>query len=387
MKTALTASLLLTPLEQIFQPLLIVEAGRIVQVTSRAQTEVPAGARRLDFPDAVLAPGFIDIHIHGGAGHDVMHASATELESFERSLAASGVTSYFPTTVTAPLDATFVALERLAAAIETVPRRVPAGDLRAQPLGIHLEGPFLSHARRGVHPAEHLQAPDLQLFDRLWQAARGQMSFMTVAPELPKAEYLIGEAARRGVCVSLGHSDSTLSPVQAAIAAGARHATHTFNAMRPLDHREPGILGAVLADKRLSADIIADGIHVHREVVELFLRSKGPDGAVLITDAISAAGMGDGRYRLGGLEVEVRGRRCEHQGRLAGSVLTLDRAVRNVMNFAHWDLRNAVRLATLNPARVAGVAGRKGVLAPGADADIVVLTTGGEVIQTVVGGA
>jgi N-acetylglucosamine-6-phosphate deacetylase len=157
--------------------------------------------------------------------------------------------------------------------------------------------------------------------------------------------------------------------------------------MRPLDHREPGILGAVLTDNRLTADIIADGIHVHRDVVDLFLRCKGPDQAVLITDALSATGMGDGRYRLGGLEVEVHGQRCEHQGRLAGSVLTLDRAIRNVMHFADWDLRNAVRLATLNPAHVAGVAGRKGLIAPGADADIVVLTPRGEVIQTFVGGA
>ncbi|MBZ5569371.1 MAG: N-acetylglucosamine-6-phosphate deacetylase [Acidobacteriia bacterium] len=387
MKTILTASLLLTPLEQIFQPLLVMEDGRIVQVGSRAQAEVPAGARVLDFPDAVLAPGFIDIHVHGGAGHDVMHASAAELESFERYLATSGVTSYFPTTITAPLDATFVALERLASAIETVPQRERIGDVRAQPLGIHLEGPFISHAKRGVHPAEHLQAPDLQVFDRLWQAARGQVSFMTVAPELPKSEYLIGEAARRGVCVSLGHSDSTLAQVETAIAAGARHATHTFNAMRALDHREPGILGAALAEQRLTADVIADGIHVHPEIVSLFLRAKGPERAVLITDAISASGMGDGRYRLGGLEVEVHGQRCECEGRLAGSVLTLDRSVRNVMEFAGWDLRHAVRLATLNPARIAGVAGRKGVIAPGADADIVVLTSRGEVIQTFVGGA
>jgi N-acetylglucosamine-6-phosphate deacetylase len=174
--------------------------------------------------------------------------------------------------------------------------------------------------------------------------------------------------------------------VRTAIAAGAHHATHTFNAMRALDHREPGVLGAVLADDRLTADIIADGIHVHPEIVALFLRAKGPERAVLITDAISATGMGDGRYRLGGCEVEVRGERCEYQGRLAGSVLTLDRAVRNVMEFARWNLPEALRLATLNPARVAGVSRRKGVIAPGADADIVVLTRRGEVIQTMVGG-
>jgi N-acetylglucosamine-6-phosphate deacetylase len=373
-------------LERISRPVLVIEDGAIAQVTSRDHSEVPAGAQVRDFPGAILAPGFIDIHIHGGAGHDVMAANAAALEEIERSLAKHGVTSYFPTTVTAPLDDTYVALDRLAAAIETTSARKRNGSLRAQPLGIHLEGPFISHAKCGVHPTEHLQAPSLEVFDRLWQAARGKISLMTVAPELPKAEYLIGEAARRGVCVSLGHSDSLLAPVEAAIAAGARHATHTFNAMRALDHREPGILGAVLADERLTADIIADGIHVHPEVVRLFLLAKGAERAVLITDAISATGMGDGRYRLGGFEVEVRGERCERDGRLAGSVLTLDRAVRNAMKFTGCELQHAVRMATLNPARVAGFAGRKGQLVEGADADIVVLTQEGQPVQTFVAG-
>lgn len=386
MRTVLTASALLTPLERISRPVLVIEDGAIAQVTSRDHSEVPAGAQVRDFPGAILAPGFIDIHIHGGAGHDVMAANAAALEEIERSLAKHGVTSYFPTTVTAPLDDTYVALDRLAAAIETTSARKRNGSLRAQPLGIHLEGPFISHAKCGVHPTEHLQAPSLEVFDRLWQAARGKISLMTVAPELPKAEYLIGEAARRGVCVSLGHSDSLLAPVEAAIAAGARHATHTFNAMRALDHREPGILGAVLADERLTADIIADGIHVHPEVVRLFLLAKGAERAVLITDAISATGMGDGRYRLGGFEVEVRGERCERDGRLAGSVLTLDRAVRNAMKFTGCELQHAVRMATLNPARVAGFAGRKGQLVEGADADIVVLTQEGQPVQTFVAG-
>ncbi|MGA2000442.1 MAG: N-acetylglucosamine-6-phosphate deacetylase [Terriglobales bacterium] len=386
MRTVLTASALLTPLERISRPVLVIEDGVIAQVTSRDHGEVPAGAQVRDFPDAILAPGFIDIHIHGGAGHDVMTAHAAALEEIERSLVKHGVTSYFPTTVTAPLDDTYVALDRLAAAIETTSARKRNGSLRAQPLGIHLEGPFISHAKCGVHPTEHLQAPSLEVFDRLWQAARGKVSLMTVAPELPKAEYLIGEAARRGVCVSLGHSDSLLAPVEAAIAAGARHATHTFNAMRALDHREPGILGAVLADERLTADIIADGIHVHPDVVRLFLRAKGFERAVLITDAISATGMGDGRYRLGGFEVEVRGERCEHNGRLAGSVLTLDRAVRNAMQFTGCELQQGVRMATLNPARITGFAGRKGQLVEGADADIVVLTPEGQPMQTFVAG-
>ncbi len=387
MRTVLTASALLTPREQISRPLLVIEEGVIAQVTSRDRSEIPAGSQVRDFPGAVLAPGLIDLHIHGGAGHDVMTAHAAALEEMEHSLVKHGVTAYFPTTVTAPLDDTLVALDRLAAAIETTSARQRDGSsLRAQPLGIHLEGPFLSHAKCGVHPAEHLLAPSLEVFDRLWQAARGKVSLMTMAPELPKAEYLIGEAARRGVCVSLGHSDSLLAPVEAAIAAGARHATHTFNAMRALNHREPGILGAVLADDRLTADIIADGIHVHPDVVRLFLRAKGADRAVLISDALSATGMGDGRYRLGGFEFEVRGERCEHNGRLAGSVLTLDRAVRNAMRFTNCVLQDAVRMATLNPAQVAGFAGRKGQLVEGADADIVVLTPDGRPMQTFVAG-
>lgn len=386
MRTVLTASALLTPLERIEQPLIVIEDGQIARVSSRQLSEIPAGTEVRDFPDGVLAPGLIDIHIHGGAGHDVMTANAGALEDFERALVRHGVTGYFPTTVTAPLDTTCVALERLASAIETVSARSRDGSLRAQPLGIHLEGPFISHAKRGVHPSYHLQAPSLEIFDHLWQAARGKISIMTVAPELPRAEYLIAEAARRGVCVSMGHSDSPLAAVETAVAAGARHATHTFNAMRPLDHREPGILGAVLADERLTADIIADGIHVHPEVIRIFLRAKGAERAVLITDAISATGMGDGRYQLGGFEVTVTGERCEYEGRLAGSVLTLDRAVRNVVQFAGWNLQQAIRLATLNAASVAGFAGRKGHIVEGADADIVVLTGDGRPLQTFVAG-
>jgi N-acetylglucosamine-6-phosphate deacetylase len=387
MNIVVTAAQAFTPAGAISDTCVVIEDGRIVAVGSRDSMELPAGARVVDFGDNILAPGFVDIHIHGGAGHDVMNADAAALAALERSLAARGVTSYFPTTVTAPLDATFIALERLAAAIETADVRLTRnGGLRAQPLGIHLEGPFLSHAERGVHPPQHLLEPSLEIFDRMWQAARGNVSVMTMAPELANAENLIAEAARRGVCVSVGHSDATAEATLAGISAGARHATHTFNAMRALDHREPGIVGVVLSDDRLSAEMICDGIHVCPEVVKLWYRAKGPDRAVLVTDAISATGMGDGRYQLGGFEVEVRDGRCEYEGRLAGSVLTLDRAVQNVMEFASIGLSEAVRLATLNPARVAGVSGRKGALSEGADADIVVLSPRGEVVKTIVRG-
>jgi N-acetylglucosamine-6-phosphate deacetylase len=379
---ALTATTLFTPQERIEQPLLLVDAGVVVEMTSRARQEIPANCRVVDFRDGILAPGFIDIHIHGGAGHDVMGAGSDTLPPVERLLASHGVSSYFPTTVTAPMDATLAALERLADAVEA---SVPSGDLRARPRGIHLEGPFISHSRRGVHPSENLLAPSIPAFDRFWQAARGHIRVLTIAPEIPGALEVISQAAALGVCVSLGHSDAGLDAARAGVAAGARHATHTFNAMRPLDHRDPGILGEVLTDARLSADIIADGIHLDPTIVQLFLKAKGPEAAVLITDAIAATGMPDGRYRLGSLEVDVKGGRCLSGGKLAGSVLTMDRAVRNVMQFAQWDLQQTVRLATANPARVAGLKDA-GSIKAGAPADLVVLSPNGEVRNTIIGG-
>jgi N-acetylglucosamine-6-phosphate deacetylase len=382
---ALTATALFTPLDRIEQPLLLVEDRVIAEVTSRARREVPGNCRSVDFGEGILAPGFIDIHIHGGAGHDVMEAGADALPPIERLLAAHGVSSYFPTTVTAPMEATLSALARLADAIDAA-EKSSARDLRARPLGIHLEGPFISHKRRGVHPPENLLTPSVAAFDRFWQAARGHIRVLTIAPELPGAVEVIAEASARRVCVSLGHSDADLNAARAGIAAGARHATHTFNAMRPLDHRDPGILGEVLTDSRLSADIIADGIHLDPIIVELFLKAKGPDAAVLITDATAATGMPDGRYRLGSLEVEVKDGRCMVGGKLAGSVLNMDRAVRNVVQFARWELQQAVRLATLNPARVAGVK-QGGALEAGAPADLVVLSPSGEVRQTIIRGA
>jgi N-acetylglucosamine-6-phosphate deacetylase len=309
-----------------------------------------------------------------------MQSGDDALARMERHFARYGVTSYCPTTVTAPLDVTLSALDRL-----VLSDRIPRDSGRARPIGLHLEGPFISHAKRGVHPPENLVAPSVELFDKLWKAANGKVAVMTVAPELPGAPEMIKEAASRGVCISLGHSNATLAETEAGIAAGARHATHTFNAMRPLDHREPGVLGAVLSDDRVTADLIADGIHVHPEIVKLFLRAKGPQSAVLITDAISATGMGDGKFRLGGFEVEVKGDRCEYDGKLAGSVLTLDRAVRNIVQFTGWSLPQAIRLATLNPARVLG-RNDIGIIAPGAKADFVVLSPSGEVQRTIING-
>ena len=395
---AFTAGRLLTPTDSVEHPLLLVDHGHVLEISARGSRQVPAGIAASDFGDAVMAPGYVDLHIHGSAGYDVMDDRAEALPAIEHLLSRHGVTSYFPTTVTAPMDATLRALERLADAIEKRERENNNNEdakRRALPLGIHLEGPFISHARRGVHPPENLLAPTLTMFERFWQAARGRIRMMTIAPELEGAPEVIAEAARRGVCVSMGHSDADFAAAERGIAAGARHATHTFNAMRPLghrtedhrteDHRSPGILGAVLTDRRVSADIIADGVHLDPTIVKLFAQAKGPERTVLITDATSATGMPDGRYRLGSFEVDVRDGKCMADGKLAGSVLTMDLAVRNLARFAEWDLPQAIAAASRNPARAARIA-NKGVLTVGADADFVVLSREGEVLRTFVGG-
>jgi N-acetylglucosamine-6-phosphate deacetylase len=360
----------------------VVEDERIVALGARDHVAVPDGARHCDFPDKVLVPGFVDVHIHGGSGHDVMEVDPSALAAIERGMVKHGVTSYLPTTVTAPLPDTLRSLEHLGKAI----RKASNNAGRSRPLGIHLEGPFISHAKRGVHPPQNLLPPSPETLRELYQAAGGTVSMLTIAPELDGALETIADAVSLGIHVSLGHSNATLAEGNAGIDAGACHATHTFNAMRPLDHREPGILGVTLSDDRITADLIADGLHVAPAVIKLFLRMKGMDRAVLITDAISATGMPDGKYRLGGFEVTVTGDRCDLNGKLAGSVLTLDRAVRNVMGFASLTLANAIRLVTLNPASLVGVSHAHGMLAPGRVADIVVLTPSGEVVATMVAG-
>ncbi|PYX97870.1 MAG: N-acetylglucosamine-6-phosphate deacetylase [Acidobacteria bacterium] len=381
MKTCVTAARLFTPTDVIANPVVLIDSGTIQDLGTRSDLEVPAYAQHLDFPDLVVAPGFIDIHVHGGAGHDVMRDDPSGRIAFEKALAKHGVTSYLPTTVTA-------SMERILGAVDRLGNIICAEDVSqagARPLGIHLEGPFISAAKCGVHPAEYLVSPTVDLFERILDASGGTLRMMTIAPEVPGANEVIRHARERGVFTSIGHSNATFEEAAKGIAAGAVSATHTFNAMRALDHREPGILGAVLSDERIMADIIADGVHVAPAVVQVFLKAKGIDRAVLVTDAISATGMPDGTYQLGPFQVQVRGDRAEFEGKLAGSVLTLDRAVRNVMSFAKWSLQQSVILGTRNPAQLIG-ADTKGELAVGSDADLVLLSAKGEVVHTMVGG-
>ena len=370
-------------MEVIDDPIVIVEDKTIQRVASQAEIEIPSGCSRLDFPSLVIAPGYIDIHVHGGAGHDVMQDDPSGQIAFEKAMAEHGVTSYLATTVTASVDRILGAVDRLGNSMSA--ENIEHDHVGARPLGIHLEGPFISQAKCGVHPTEYLIAPTSELFNKIWEASGETLKMMTIAPELPGALEVIREALQRSVYTSIGHSNATFQEAIQGIAAGAVNATHTFNAMRALDHREPGILGAVLSNDDIMADIIVDGVHVAPAVVKLFLKTKGIDRAILITDAISATGMPDGSYQLGPFQVQVRGDRAEFEGKLAGSVLTMDRAVRNVMSFGEWTLQHSVILATRNPAQLIE-AGTKGMVTVGSDADLVFLTDAGDVVQTMVGG-
>jgi N-acetylglucosamine-6-phosphate deacetylase len=378
--TVLTAAKLLTPLTEIDAPQVTIEDGLITSIESRGALAVPDGAQHLDFPDATLVPGYFDVHIHGAMGHNTMEGTDEAFDTIGKFLSTCGVAAYLPTTVTAPIDMTLRALEGIAQQIER-------GDIGgARPLGIHLEGPFLSHSKRGVQPAEYLQAPSIELLQRFWEASRGHIVLMTVAPELPEAIPFIETAVRLGIRVSLGHSNATTPEAEAGVAAGAVSATHTFNAMRPLDHREPGLLGVVLDEPHLYAELICDGIHVDPLLVRLFHKAKTPDRGILVTDAIAATGMPDGIYKLGTMNVTVADGKCMFEGKLAGSVLTLDRAVRNFVKFTNASYGVAAHYASANPAHMTGFGETYGELAPGRKADITVLTPAGEVRSTLLSG-
>jgi N-acetylglucosamine-6-phosphate deacetylase len=381
MRSVVTAEKLWDGSSFIHRPIVSIEDGHIQSIASQESAALPKGAQILDFPGALLAPAFFDVHFHGAAGHDVMEATPVALETIGTFLATRGTGSFLATTVTAPLDATLKAVAALAKRIEEPP---VAG--RAHPIAIHLEGPFLSHAKRGVQPAAHLLTPDIATFDKLFDAAEGHVRLMTLAPELPGATELAAHATARGVRISVGHSNATAAETHAAIAAGAVSATHTFNAMRALDHREPGILGTVLTTDTLFAEIICDGIHNAPEMVKLWWRAKGPERAILVTDAMSAAGMPDGEYHLGGFPVQVANGRATANGVLAGSVLTLDRALANFVRFTGATAEQGVRLMTANPAAMTGLAGRTGSVAVAQSADLVAINAKGHLVGSVIGG-
>ena len=382
MMKVLTAARLITADRQIDEPVLVLEDASIRAIGSRGSAELPAG-EHLDYPGATLTAAYVDVHMHGCCGLDVMTATAEVLATIGSFLSRHGVGSYFPTTITAPRDATLRSLSGLAKLVQKAREREDEPSTGARPLGIHIEGPFLSHAKKGAHPQHDLLVPSVKFFDRMWEASEGAIGLMTIAPELPNALDVIARAAGLGVRVSLGHSNATYAEAEAGRAHGAVSATHTFNAMRSFDQREPGILGLVLSDDRLYAELICDGLHVHPAAVRLFRKAKGADRGILITDAMSATGMPDGLYKLGELEVRlIEGRCLIGENTLAGSTLTLEAAVRNFTRFTDAPLAEAVQLASRNPAEMVGLADQVGSLREGGAADLVVLSPEGAVLDT-----
>lgn len=379
MRKVITAEKLLTPDVTILQPVVVIEDGVIAHISSRVDEAFPAG-ETADYLDATLIPAFFDVHIHGSGGADVMEATRSSLTTVGQFLAQHGVGSYLATTVSAPVDTTLKSLCGLAKLI--------GSDIDgARPLGIHLEGPFISHAKRGAHAERDLVLPTIGLFNRMWEAAEGRIRLMTIAPELNGADEVIERAVELGVRISLGHSNAGTEDALRGVKAGATSATHTYNAMRRFDHRDPGILGVVLDRADLFAEIICDGLHVNPTVVRMFWKEKGSERAILVTDAMSATGMPDGIYHLGKLEVRVKDGKCiVGEDTLAGSTLTMDQAVKNFANFTGADLGTVAALATRNPARMTGLDSQVGVLETGREANLTVLSPKGDVVETILRG-
>lgn len=363
----------ITPTTEIHDAGILFRDGVIEAVGPRSSMSLPEGATEIQELDKTAAPGFLDVHIHGAGGHDVMEGTEPALAAVCKMIGSHGTTSFVATTVTADAEVICKSAEGISKYIGV---QQLAGDSRAEVLGIHFEGPFISPARRGVHPPQFIRLPSAELLGKFVEAAGGHAQILTIAPELLGAMPCIDAAHKSGLVVGIGHTDATYEQARAAIARGIHHAVHVYNAMRPFSHRDSGVIGAVLTTPEVTAELIADGVHVDETAMRLLLQAKGAGGVILISDGISATGMSDGKYSLGGLEVTVSGGVCrDAQGRLAGSTLTLDRALRNIVNLGA-SLADALRMLTLNPAKLLGIEFKKGSLRTGADADIVLLDEG-----------
>ena len=330
----------------------------------------------LDLGDRWLIPGYVDPHVHGGGGAQCNTSDAEEIATVARFHASHGTTGLVATTVAGPVEELESALDAIA--------RCKAPTV----IGAHLEGPFLSPKRPGAMDPDLFINPDVGQLRRLLEAGAGRVRVMTLAPELPGSLELVECLARESIVASIGHTDATDAQVRAAVHAGASAATHVFNAMPPLHHREPGAVGAVLDLPGVSCELICDGVHVDPVAMRLLFRAKGVSGMRLVTDAMSAAGMPDGEYRLRGRPVSVAGGRAvlAGGGSIAGSTLTMERAVQNAVRLLGVSVEEAILMASTNSARLLGLGGRKGEISAGSDADLVVLDESLEVQATMVAG-
>ncbi len=371
---------LYTPYQRRTDWLLQIQQGKIRRMLPAVEAGAVPAEHLIHLPNALVVPGFIDLHVHGAAGVDLMDGTHSTLEKVAKTLARFGTTSFLATTMSGP-DAD---LDR---AVREMAEHIGEDTGGARPIGIHLEGPFLNPLHRGTHCAASLRRADRQTLLRLVELSGKTVRRLTIAPEMDPGCELIHEAAQLGIVVSLGHSDATERQARAAVDAGATQATHTFNAMRPFHQREPGVLGVALTDDRVYAEVIADGVHTRPGTIDLLLRVKGVDRIPLVTDGCSGVGMPDGTYPLGGKMVTVKDRECrDSEGHLAGSVLTLDRAVRNLVEWLDVPLHEALIMACATPARSMRMGDNMGIVSPNACADLVFLDRDLQVLQTMVAG-
>jgi N-acetylglucosamine-6-phosphate deacetylase len=367
-----------TPTQEIQDVAILIRDGVIESVGPRSAVSLPPSAQEVIATDKIASPGFIDVHIHGAGGHDVMEGTDGALDAISSMIGAHGTTSFLATTVTADPNAICKSSEEIARYIAQQHSRSRAG---AEVLGIHFEGPFINPIRRGVHPPEWIRLPSAELLERFISAAKGNALLLTIAPELLGAMPCIDAARKAGMVVGMGHTDATYEQARAGLARGAHHAIHTYNAMRPFSHRDAGVIGAVLTSPEITAELIADGVHVEEAAMRLLLQAKGAGGVILVSDGISATGMPDGNYILGGFAVTVSGGVCRNlEGKLAGSTLTLDHALRNIVRLGA-SVKDAVQMLTFNPAKLLGIEHKKGALRANADADVVLLDEALEVTQ------
>lgn len=339
----------------------------------------PAISERIvDLSGFYLAPGFIDLHVHGGGGADFMDGEVEAVRTIVETHARHGTTGLLATTLAAPEEEILQALR----AVKTAPKS------GANILGVHMEGPFINARMKGALDARFIRGVSLPEIER-WLAEGGTVLrwHVTIAPEVEKALDAVAFLAGQGAVVSAGHTDCTYVEFTAAVKAGLAHATHLFNAMRGLHHREPGPVGAALTLPGVTVEVIADGIHVHPSVLKTAVLSRGQGGIILVTDAMRAAGLPDGGYMVGHQTVEVKnGEARLANGTLAGSILTMDRAVANMVQRVGVSLPDAVQMASFNPARLHGLHPAKGSIAAGKDADLVVLDRELDVAATIIGG-
>ncbi|MDQ0269050.1 N-acetylglucosamine-6-phosphate deacetylase [Cytobacillus purgationiresistens] len=352
---------------------IIVQAGGMIDLPAldAAKTKV------IDLePDYFISAGFIDMHIHGAGGADVMDATEEALNTIAQMLPKEGTTSFLATTMTQEHHKIESAL------INSSAFNSPPGQ--AEILGVHLEGPFINQNKAGAQPREYMVEPNIQLFKKWQAAADNQIKVVTYAPEIDIDMAFTRYLAARGVIASIGHSDAQFSEVCSAVDAGATNVTHLFNGMRGMHHREAGVAGAALLIEELTAEIIADGIHVTPEMVQLVYKTKGMDQILLITDSMRAKYLREGEYDLGGQRVTVKNKKAQlADGTLAGSILKMNEAVKNIIAFAGADALEAIQSASMNPAKNLGIYDRKGSIASGKDADLVVLDKHLNVVMTI----